>query len=89
MPRSVLNTLGGHHWFSILDQGKAYHQGYMAEYSRHMTAFTTPLGLYEFVRIPFGLCNASAAFQCSMEEILATLHDDCCIPYLDDIQVIH
>lgn len=82
LPRiqDLLDTLGGHSCFSILDQGKAYHQGYMAEGSRHMTAFTTPWGLYEFQRIPFSLCNASAAFQRSMEEMLATLRDDCCIP---------
>ena len=45
--QETLDNLGGNSWFSVLDQGKAYHQGIVEENSRHLTAFITPWGLYE------------------------------------------
>jgi hypothetical protein len=85
--QDTLNALGGKKLFSTLDQGKAYHQGFMTEESRHLTAFVTPWGLYEWVRIPFGLTGAPAVYQRFMEETLKEARDRCCLPYMDNALV--
>ena len=40
--QETLDNLGGNAWLSTLDQGKAYHQGFVSHECQLLTAFTTP-----------------------------------------------
>ena len=60
----------------------------MAPGLQQYVAFTVGnLGFYEFARMPFGLCNAPAPFQCLMQNTLGELSLMYCVIYLDDIIV--
>ena len=52
--------------------------------SRKKTAFVTHAGLYEFLVMSFGLCNAPATFQWLMETVLTGLSHKVCVDYIDE-----
>ena len=79
------SRLSGCNTFSKIDLIRGYHQIPMAESSIPKTAIITPFGLWEFVRMPFGLKNAAQAFQRLMDGILRDI--PFAFVYVDDILV--
>ena len=60
----------------------------MLEKSRQYTAFTVgSLGMYEFLWMPYGLCNAPATFLRLMQNCLSELNLTYTLVYLDDVIV--
>ena len=90
MPKMVdtMETMVGARIFSTMDLKSGFWQVKMAEESWPYTAFRVgSLGVYEFLRMPFGLCNAPATFQCLMQNCLGELNLTYALIYLDDIVV--
>ncbi|KAL2102866.1 hypothetical protein ACEWY4_002034 [Coilia grayii] len=73
-------------WYSTLDLASGYWQVEVHPHDKEKTAFTTPMGLYQFERMPFGLCNGPATFQRLMQRCLGGQVNEFLI-YLDDVIV--
>ena len=81
----VLDQLNGARYFVKLDLYKWYWQVPVREEHVPKTAFSTPDGHYQFRRMPFGLCNAPAAFQRMMDQVLGPLKWKECLVFMDDL----
>lgn len=87
LPRieEALEALGQAKYFSTLDLTSGYWQVEVAEHDRHKTAFSTPMGLFEANRMPFGLQNAPSTFQRLMTCCFGDLNFTHLLIYLDDL----
>ena len=81
----ILNSLHEAKYFCVIDLKSAFMQIRLAKCSRPLTAFRTPKGCWQFVHMPFGLCNSPSSLQRLMLQCtngLTNVH-----VFLDDILV--
>ena len=87
LPRidDILDSLVDAEIFTTLDATSGYHQIPVSPKDICKTAFQTRSGLYEYTRMPFGLSNAPAAFQRTVDSIFREERGKFGHAYLDDI----
>ena len=77
--------LGGSRVFSTIDLHSAYWQVPLSAEAIPKTAFACHRGLFEFMRMAYGLCNAPGQFQRIIQDVLGNMVGRVCMVYLDDI----
>lgn len=83
----ALAAMGGNASFSTMDLTSGYYNVEVHEEDKRFTAFTSPFGLYEYNRLPQGLCNSPATFMRMMMAIFGDQNFLSLLCYLDDILV--
>ena len=78
--QNIIDGLRGNQYFTLLDLTKASHQPHLHPNSQKLTAFITPWGFYEWLRVPFDLMNFPAAFQRFMEHCLGAFRNNFAVP---------
>ena len=85
-----LSKLGDAKFFTTLDLGSAFWQVPLRKKDREKTGFACELGLYQWKRMPFGLCNATATFQRLMAQALTRVtkkYGNLVMCYVDDVVI--
>ncbi|KAK0137889.1 Retrovirus-related Pol polyprotein from transposon 297 [Merluccius polli] len=83
----VLAALGGNVFFSTMDLTSGYYNVPLHEEDKKYTAFSSPLGLHEYNRLPQGLCNSPATFMRMMLSVFGDQNFLSLLCYLDDLLV--
>ena len=83
----IFDTLQGIAYFTIIDMPWGLYQQPMEHKSQKYTAFSTPFGSFEWLRMPMGLTGSPNTSQSLMEQVLVELTCNITVPYLDDCTI--
>jgi hypothetical protein len=84
----IIDQAAGCDMLSLLDCFSGYHQVWMRREDEAKTGFTTPFGIFCFVRMPEGLRNAGSTFNRMMKLILGSQLGRNASAYVDDIVIM-
>jgi hypothetical protein len=89
LPRidQVIDSIAGCDLLSFLDAYSGYHQIPLYQSDQIITSFITPYGAYCYVTMPFGLKNAGATYQRTMQRCLQGWIGRNVHTYVDDVVV--
>jgi hypothetical protein len=84
--QQLLDALGSsNEYFATIDLRMGYHHIPLSASGKRKTAFSTPMGQYQFRVMSFGMKRSPRVFQRALHLILGDLVWKCCLVYLDDI----
>jgi hypothetical protein len=85
--QDIFDRLKGCSCFTKLDLKQGFHQIRIVEEDIYKTGFSCSSGHYEWLVMPFGLCNAPATFQSLMQFVLAEKLNKFVVVFIDDILI--
>ena len=85
-----LSKLGDAKFFTTLDSGSPFWQVPLKKQDREKKGFACELALFQWKKMPFGLCNATATFQRLLAQALTSvtkIYGNLIMCYVDDVVI--
>lgn len=83
----MIGRLSSQTFYCFLDDYSGYNQITVNPEDHEKTTFTCSFGVFSYIRIPFGLCNAPTTFQRYMQAIFSDLIEKCIEVFMDDFSI--